>query len=268
MSIKDLYNHFGYKKSIESEKQEFVNRTLSFFRKFINTFVQGQYGEKDFFLTVCFQLGANGQEIIDQYNRRSSFSEQIPDIIKAFEFDFFNTLKLIVAIRKYYSTHEHYASTIDDAVQDILSMCVADLSISYQNGMFFPKGEEVLDKELIGYSFKILADYPNEDKDLRKALENYTSGSKYGVVENCYRCIEGLLRLVLKNKKSLIDNKTILLRELNLSSHWKGILAQYIEYGNDFGRHASENRHEFSEAEVEAYLYTTCLLVRLIIRIK
>ena len=50
-------------------------------------------------------------------------------------------------------------------------------------------------------------------------------------------------------------------------AHWKKILANYIDYGNEYGRHASEKRHEFNASEVEAYLYTTCILIRLIVKI-
>jgi len=192
----------------------------------------------------------------------------VPSITEVFKKDFFLTLQIIVITRRHFSFNKAIVDKFDNGISTILALSNADLGISYQGGMFFPKGEEILDKELVGESLKILSNYLNEDKDLRNALMNYSSGSKYGVIENCYRCTEGLLRQILRNNKTLIDNKPEILKKLNLTDHWKKILAQYIEYGNEYGRHASDKRHNLNDEEVEGYLYMTCVLVRLILKAK
>lgn len=56
------------------------------------------------------------------------------------------------------------------------------------------------------------------------------------------------------------------MKGIGLSDYWKRILNNYIEFGNDYGMHANVNRHNLNEAE--AYLYQTCLLIRLMMRIK
>jgi hypothetical protein len=45
----------------------------------------------------------------------------------------------------------------------------------------------------------------------------------------------------------VINNKSVLLAHLNLTGHWKDMLASYIEIGIDYGHHASEERHNISE---------------------
>lgn len=265
MSLKDLYKNLGINNTIENEKRAFVNRSLTFLDSFLEKKLSYDR-RKDFFIRICYQLGANGHDILNQYNSRSISFETVPDITKTFEYDYFTTLRVLVLVRQYFSYDTKNARIFDDEIENILNLCITDLGISYQSGMFFPKGEQLLDKELIGRALSILSNYPNEDTDLRTAIKNHTEDSKYGVIENCYRCIEGLLRSILNNNKTLIDNKADIIKRLGLSEHWKKILAQYIEYGNEYGRHASEKRHDFTATEVEAYLYTTCLLVRLIIK--
>ena len=131
---------------------------------------------------------------------------------------------------------------------------------------FFLQEKNVLDQDLINHSLQALAAYPNEDKDLRNALDNYRMGKKDGVIETCYRCMEGLARQILENNDTLIDNKVKLVSKIGLSDNWKKIMYNYVEIGNTYGRHASPQRHNISKAEVEAYLYETCLLVRLLVQ--
>lgn len=265
MSLKSLYKNLGVNNTIEVEQEAFVNRSLVFLNSFLEKKLQYE-NRKDFFITTCFRLGINGQEYLNKYNSRSFGLETIPEITQVFEYNYFTTLRVLVVVRQYFSNDSKNSRLFDEGIEEVLSLSITDLGISYQSGMFFPKGEQVLDKNLIGEAMSILSDYPNEDKDLRKAIENHTEDAKHGVIENCYRCIEGLLRNILNNNKTLIDNKADIIKRLGLSDHWKKILANYIEYGNEYGRHASEKRHDFTSAEVEAYLYTTCLLVRLIIK--
>lgn len=259
--IREFNKNFGITTSIEDEKKAFINR--------IDTFLLGiRSSSGDYealYSTVCLQLGLNGKKINDNNPFDTGY---IPDLNSLLPKGFLNTLKIIIAVRKYYKDDFEMVSFIDEAIDMLINMATVDLGITYKSGMFFPKGEEVLDKELIGYSLKSLIGFPNENKDLQNALDNYKANSKYGVIENCYRCIEGLMRQILKNNKTLIDNKSEIIRSIGLSEHWKKILANYIDYGNEYGRHASEKRHDFNQAEVEAYLYTTCILIRLIVELK
>ena len=109
-------------------------------------------------------------------------------------------------------------------------------------------------------------DFPNEKKDLQIALSNYQAGQVYGVVENCYNLIEGVSQKLLNNKKSLENNKIELLNLFPNRDHWGTILANYIKYAHDYRRHSGENRHNLKPAEIEGFLYLTCIMVRLLIR--
>ncbi|MGA2823579.1 MAG: hypothetical protein ABSE72_08650 [Bacteroidales bacterium] len=263
---KEFNKNFGISPSVEAERIAFVNRVIYFLQEFRHrTLNHLEY--KGLFSTICIQFGLNPRKIIDD-NSPFHNMEEIPELNEVVKEDFLNILKLLVLVRQYYQENAKRLTFLDESIEGLLKLSGTELGISYKSGMFFPKGEELLDHELIEYSLSSLSSYPNEDKDLRNALENYRAGSKYGVIENCYRCIEGLSRQILNNKGTLIDNKIDLIKSSGLSNHWKKILANYIDYGNEYGRHASENRHDFSQFEVEAYLYMTCVLVRLLLIIK
>lgn len=180
--------------------------------------------------------------------------------------DFFSILKLLTSIRKYYRENPDIASLFDESIVTLIDKAEVNLQIKYFNGQFYPSKEEVLDTELIEHSLTVLKLYPAEEKDFGIALQNSNSNNKYGVVEYCYRCMEGLSRKILGNNKTLIDNKAELLKKISLNESWKKILANYIEYGNEYGRHASTKRHDLTEKEGEAYLFLTGLLVRVILK--
>ncbi|MGN6603603.1 MAG: hypothetical protein ACTHK8_14210 [Ginsengibacter sp.] len=261
--LKDFNKNFGITASVDDEKASFVNRVNYFLHNLRQVISVEEY--HSLFSTVCFQLGLNAQKIIDD---NSFLKERVPNLNDILPENFLNCLKMVSAVRKFYSNKPDMSDVIDENIEAMLELSAADLGITYQHGSFFPKGEELLDRELVGFGLSSLKQFPNENKDLQNALDNYRSGSKYGVIENCYRCIEGLCRQILKNNKTLIDNKVEVIKSLGLSDQWKKILANYIDYGNEYGRHASSKRHDFSEAEVEAYLYTSCTLIRLIVKIK
>jgi hypothetical protein len=112
----------------------------------------------------------------------------------------------------------------------------------------------------------MLDSFPSEKKDLKTALENYHAQKLTGVVENCYIAVEGVARNILKNKKTLDNNYIELLKLLQFSSYWDKLFLNYLKYAHEYRRHAGENRHDIKAAEVEAFLYLTCLILRSTIR--
>src|SRR5919108_1461890 len=127
--------------------------------------------------------------------------------------------------------------------------------------MFYPSGTEILEQRLIEDPYRWLDKFPEEKLDFKKAVQSYLSKQYDEVIRNCFLTIEGLIRKILNNTKTLDNNQEELLRRLNLSNQWKGILANHIKYAHE-SRHASSKRHSLNPLEVEAFLYQTGLLVR------
>ncbi|MDO6431535.1 hypothetical protein Q4E93_13100 [Flavitalea sp. BT771] len=259
--LKEYNQAFGKTPSVVEERIAFANRA-----DHLLTLVRTRVGSyDDFFKSVCFELGIRPSDYKRDYRRDGSLFMNLGSVAAN---DFHRMVEILIATLKTSKANPPLYSFIDQSIHSIMHRATAALGVSYDSGMFYPAGEPALDQDLINHSLRVLAGYPAEDKDLRLALDDYRADKKDGIVETCYRCLEGLTRQVLSNGKTLINNKADLLRRLGLTDPWNSTLAAYIDFGNDYGRHASAERHDATEAEVEAYLYLTCLLVRLIVKIK
>jgi hypothetical protein len=258
--IKDFNERFSLSSTIEDEQNKFVERVITFLNHYVEKFLNFE-SYKALFHTVCIQFGKNPKDYTIDLRGYVSLS----DLEKVSGKEFLSILKLWTAVRTYYSHEPTLRSLFDDAIIPIINKSEIDLKIKYSDGQFYPVKDEFLDNNLIESPLHLLRSYRDEAKDFGLALQNHNSGNKYGIVENCYKCVEGLSRKILNNNQTLIDNKTELLKRFSGSGYWRKILANYIDYGNTYGRHASSDRHSIIEKESEAYLYLTGLLIRLIL---
>lgn len=64
------------------------------------------------------------------------------------------------------------------------------------------------------------------------------------------------------------NNREELLKRIGLTQEWKSFLSNFITYANEFKRHASEKRNAINPLEVEAFLYFTGLMIRLMIHVR
>lgn len=260
MSVNEFDKKFGLKSSIDKEKSKFINRIEnSLFNVFIENFDFVDY--ENLFIKVCYELGEDASEIISQ---NSFINRSIPNFKIISNKDFIQTLRVVVAIYK--CSKNSNKDAISRYVENAIKLANINIGIKWIDGIFYPTGDILLDDELIDVSVSLLDKYPNEKKDLKTALENYHAKSLYGVVENCYICVEGLSRQLLNNKKTLDNNKENLLSLLRFSQYWDKIFLNYLKFAHEYRRHAGEKRHELNLEEIEGYLYMTCLIVRSMIR--
>jgi hypothetical protein len=261
MSLKQ-FDHSFQLASLDEEKRRFVNRIqYALFDQFRDILSKDYHLE--LFNRVCFLTGENSEELLSRL-----FGGWEPNFALLGKGDFTLTLRTIVAIFQATNNSPELQERTSDAVEQALNAASIDLGVKWVDGVFFPVGEPLLDHELLEESLRVLNNLPNERKDITLALENYQAGRLYGVVDHCYKAIEGITRHLLNNRKSLIANKQDLLRSISLSSSWGTILANYIEYANEYHRHAGESRHDLKPAEVESFLYLSCVMIRLCLRIK
>jgi hypothetical protein len=257
MSVQKFDKIFGISSTVYEEQIKFVNRIENFL--FNNERIKGNI---KLFKNACYELGEDAASMISIHNQYRIQIEEAPNFKLITRGDFKKTLRVIVAI--YTVTNGQLKDDFSRLINDIISKSNIDIGVRWADGVFYPTGDKVLDEELIEKSLQCLEKYPNEKKDIKNALENHQAKKLDGVVENCYKGIEGLLRILFNNKKTLIDNKTELLGKLDMSDEWRRMIAAYIGYANEYHRHAGENRHDLKPNEVEAFLYLTCLLIKTI----
>lgn len=271
MEVRKRFNEiFGLEDSDDNEKKRFVNRVNQLIFHEIDWEQANIFDYEVLFNHICAELGVNAQD----FETRGSFTldRDIPPSLRTLTNDDFTaTLQVLSALYahiKMFSEKESGQNWLSENIDGILSLRTCEIGIRWKDGFFYPSGAEELDILLIEGTLTWLKDYPNERKDYRDALKSYSAGKPLlDVIRNCYSALEGLAREVLGNKKTLDNNKDELLARIKLSGGWKAILANYIKYAHDY-RHASEERHDITKQEAEAYLYMTGLIIRLIIESK
>ncbi len=257
--LKQFYELFNIKNTLEEEQRNFVHRIN---QRLLDE-LESYYNYKKTFQFVCYGVGKNANDLI---RKASSYTEIIPSLRVLTNDDFLNTLKILAVLYRYFSSNDSdWSIQLNKEITLALSLTPIDLGIKWKDGMFYPTNAGILDQKLIEDPLNWLNNYPDEKKDFSNAIVKYMSKEYGDVVGYCYSTIEGLARQVLKNSKTLDNNRETLLAKAKLSAEWSKILSIYIQYANEYKRHASDKRHNIIPKETEAFLYLTGLLVRLII---
>lgn len=176
------------------------------------------------------------------------------------------------ALQPGYGTSEE---TLSKAVVLALSQSEAELSVSWQDGVFTKKGALLLDQHLINESLRWLAapEYQNVlipfEKGLKAFLEGAKSPERLGdAVTDMYEAMEAMAKVVTdKPSRDLAALREEFISQLRLPDAYKRMLKEYIDYGCDF-RHAVEEKQPRiwpAPHEAEAFVYLTGLVIRLAI---
>jgi hypothetical protein len=221
------------------------------------------------FKKVSYLLGINANDIIREANSMNYPSSRIIPGLRTLTLDdFTETLRVLVLIHQYLEQAPEEQEQLSGWIGIALENASIDIGVKWNEGMFYPTGAKELDERLIEEPFKWLIDFPNEKADYVKAITGYMNKRFDDVIINCYLVVEGVGRNVLNNRKTLDNNREELVKRIGLSQEWKSLLNHFIHYANEFKRHASEKRHDVKPIEVEAFLYMTGLLVRMIIELQ
>ncbi|MFQ5861963.1 MAG: hypothetical protein ACE5IC_02475 [Candidatus Brocadiales bacterium] len=262
--LKEFNKRFGIQSSVEEEKRRFVQRiNQSVFYK-----IEKRSDYELLFKSTCYWLGVNADDCITIANRGNYGEIIMPSLRSLTSDDFLKTIKILVLSHGFLKFDSELQEKMSFWIENALSHSTVDLGVKWKNGMFYPSGAEILDETLVEDPLDWLDDFPDEKQDFLKAIDRYSTNKLDDVVINCYLVVEGLVRKVLQNNRTLDNNREELLRKVGLSQEWKAFLSNYINYANEFKRHASDRRHTISPSEVEAFLYFTGLLVRLIVESK
>ncbi|MDD5041658.1 MAG: hypothetical protein PHX87_04615 [Candidatus Peribacteraceae bacterium] len=271
MNIVTRFNRtFGLTSDIEAERRKFIQRiNETAFRIVENISYPFEY--PGIYKWVCFLLGENATDRIRAANGPYSWGYHtcIPQLRTLTNNEFVQTLAMICYIFDYFKDFERGADIqkkIDVSVQDSISLSQVDIGVRWKSGMFYKSGAKELDEKLFEEPFEWLAEFPDEKKDLREALQSYYQGNLNSVIHHCYNAVEGLSRKILKNDKTLQNNIKPLQERFNWSEELGKLFSVFFHWSNELQRHASENRHQLKEDEIESYLYTTGLLARAILK--
>jgi hypothetical protein len=256
---------FGIHNDLSTEQSRFVQRINQTAFDHVEKLTYA-VSYQEIFSAVCYWLGVNAKDRISKANQMNySSSTFVPPLRSLTHDDFMETIKVLGFLHKALERTPGEQEILSRSINLALSNATIDLGVTWKDGMFFPSGAEELDKALVEEPLEWLATFPNERADYLKALTAYTNKRLDEVISNCYLAVEGIARRILDNKKTLDNNREELIKRIELSQEWKALFSNFINYANEFKRHASEKRHHLNPIEVEGFLYMSGVLLRMLI---
>ncbi|RLD18706.1 MAG: hypothetical protein DRI36_00780 [Caldiserica bacterium] len=269
MSLKDFYRRFGIEINSKEAMEKFIVRVdVSIFKPIEKSLIW----RPDFIRWLSMKLGERWHQYIGRtIPKNEEYIASDLTLLRISGGKFLRCLHILELIYEYLKIqHNSYAEKkaedLDRKVQELIAESEVNLGIRWKKGKFYPLGVKYLDRKLIEDVLDWLNNFPNEKKDFENALKAYMEKRYNDVIIECYNCVEGITRKILGNRRVLENNKIDLIKKLNLSQQWCSFLSDFINYANEFKRHASEKRHKADPDEVEAYLYLTGLITRLCIQ--
>jgi len=264
--VRPFHKRFNIEVDIEDAKQRFVNRLYN------------RIDEE--FLGIATEACD-----LDEYVRVFKYIA----IKLGIKYDYSNTLEdysgseFLHVLRTFEALYEAFiempngdaTENLDTIIKSTITESEIDLGIQFRDGVFRPSGAKVLDEDLVNEPLKWLADpkYKNVLEPFQKGLRHYLEASRdpnrlSDTVTDMYEALEALAKTVCGNKKDLSANRELLVSKLGLSQYYARMLRDHIDYASDY-RHGVEQTKERvppKHQEVEAFIYSTGLFIRLAIR--
>jgi len=257
---------FGIEVGLETAKQRFVNRLFNLIDEEFLGFTTKHCHLQEYewaFKYVAYKLGIRyeGSNTLVCYSG-TDFSQ----VLRALE-ALYEALKV-----KPYSTSDE---RLDAIIKAAISQSEIDLGVEWRDGLFYQSGAKLLDEALVNENLKWLSDpkYINVLTPFEKGLRHFLEAKKQpeklmDVITDMYEALEKMARIINGNNRTLGSNAEHFITNLGLSDHYETMLREYTKYAHEF-RHAVEQGKERVPPlpnEVEAFVYTTGLFIRLAIQ--
>ena len=268
---RNIYQRFNVDIGIEEVKNRFINRVYNLIFGTYLDICKEYSGFHEFILrNVANKLGAKyvGGEI--GYYVKNDFLNCLSALEAMYE-----ALNQIGIFSNGLASPSSATHDFETFLQDILLQNEVDIGISWKGCIFTRTGAKLLDDNLVNEPLLWLSGpkYHNVLKPFQKGLQHYMEATKRpellsDTVTDMYEALEALAKIVTpKPKRDLSANRELFVKELGLSKYYNKMLDDYISYACDY-RHAPEpgkDRPIPSPKEVEAFVYTTGLFIRLVI---
>lgn len=203
----------------------------------------------------------------DKYSIHTNLADQIGD-------DFHRNL---LALETFYRIIKiSYHQRVNNFIKQILNESEVDIGVRWEGGRFIRAGAKLLDDKLVNDILHWLrnVNYKNVLLPFEKGLEHFLQSEKRpeilsDVITDMYESLEALSKIITNRpKKDLSSNRELFIAKVNASPSYKKLLAEYINYANEFRHAAEEGRTKPSliSTEVESFIYLTGVFIRLAIQ--
>jgi len=248
---------FAIDVDLEEARKRFVNRVYN--RAFLSFFLHLSEGERyRIHKEIISALG-------DKYQFHINLSDQIGN-------DYHRNLQALEVL--FNSINDgYYREKANDLIVNLLVESEVDLGVRWENGRFIKSGAKILDDKLVNDVLHWLRDnaYTSVINPFEKGIEHFLHSEKRpellsDVITDMYESLEALSKIVTNRPdKDLSSNRELFISKVKASSGYKKLLAEYINYANEF-RHAAEEgktKPSLNPAEVESFIYLTGVFIRL-----
>lgn len=261
-----FYKRFWLEVSLIEGKRMFLNRVND---RIFSNLEENVNKHQILVRVICDRLGEKYSDFIFETNSREwEVVKRIESITKR---DFEMTLYVLETMCK---LKEELVWDILNHIRDCIDMSIKydwiNLWIRFHNWLFYPAGDEILDKEIIEASLDNI-EWFKAKIYYTECLKNYLQWNKKWAIEDCYETLEKLSQEILQNTKNLKDNRENILKCFGWSEWFSNqrskIVNNLYDYLNDH-RHTTKDKtnENIDELETEATIYQTWLIINLLIK--
>lgn len=279
----DFRKRMGLDKiDIAEARKRFLNRVNVSILRWLQNNEGVRFYDENFIWWISEQIGESWGERVEPRDDGVGYwfdltMEEMTDK------DFYKTLGVIEKAYEYlqegramqignsYGYHRDEVITLDrfdGRMTRIMSLTERDLGVFWKSGKFYLSGAKELDQALISDSLEWLIHYPAAREHFLVALEHYKKSisnipAGKDAITNSYTSVESLAQEFLQNDIPFDKNSNELVDKLDLPKEYKQVIHYYKQLAHEYGsRHAGNDpKHK----EVEAFIYLTGLLLRLMV---
>jgi len=257
-TIRDIYKRLGIETNLKEERGK-VNRRL----KIIFTYIEDNLLPRPYPVRYMLQMVQGDPNIYHLVKSLADTTEE-----DTLEYNLSVAANLITILKEL--GEEKACTFLQSQLTGAINLSPIDLGITFENDMFIKSGAKELDKAAMLEPLQWLNSYPTTKKLFESALRYYFTKNYPDAITNVYSALESLVRTVLTSDRTLDNLISALLSLLSLPPPWSAILKNYCDFAHEFstrhGKQEGETRVDVPPKDVEAYIYFTGLMIRLIIR--
>lgn len=163
------------------------------------------------------------------------------------------------------------ASKLVNQIQHELNAADIDIEVEWRDGRFFPRGAKLLDQKLVDDPLEWLNNlgYTNVLQPFRKSLEHFLHSKKNpellsDSITDAFDALESMAKEVCGNNRTFDANREQFISKIKTSREFRTISKELTQYAHSFrhGASGSNPKPNPSQEEVEAYIYSVGILIR------
>lgn len=272
LKIENFYKRWSIDISDEERWVNFKNRVLNSYASTVGPEILcNAKCEREFFKIIGVHLKTDKgiHEIDIPFNRKLIDSPTYKFLLEEKDFKkFILGLEVIFQMESIESDYKYnFQEDINDAI--VTSLVPIVLKEVGEDILFYPSGAKLLDEKLVNDNLDWLVDYPQSYSTFKNALVEYgIKGKERQVIDNMRLSLELLLKEILKNNKSIENQKNEVgkyLKERKVSTEISNLFWTVSDYYSKYQNDKVKHSDNIPENEVEFLIYLTGSLIRFLL---